>query len=406
MKTTRARRVVLAGALLLATALMTNHPAQAAPPKPTTVAVAISPDSGHLFAVSEILGQIWVSMLNAHTGRVLSAVIVPTGTSQMLVDDRSGHVFLSSRDATVMLSTRTGRILAHLTWTSGNADMQALAGRLGFLYMTAGARLHQIDARTGRELRSAPLSSRPFASVVVHEGTGRIFTLDGAGLLRIYNAGILQLLQTITIHNPPPASTLPLVPVLSAAENEDAVFLISGPTRQVVTMLDAATGAVRRTVRVPVPSAIAVALDAQTSHAFIVSSGNAGEPPYTNGVVMTVDMTTGRVLRTVQVGVGAGPLAVDPSTDHLFVLSLPPVRNHDAINVWSASVSMIDTRTGSLLRTTAIPETVLAASRLAVNSANHRVYVSWATFQGNSLTVLDSRSDALLPRLFLASEGG
>jgi DNA-binding beta-propeller fold protein YncE len=123
-------------------------------------------------------------------------------------------------------------------------------------------------------------------------------------------------------------------------------------------------------------------------------------------VVTTIDMNTGQVLRTVQLGVLGADLAVDPSTDHLFVLSLPPVSNHDAINVWGARVSMIDTRTGSLLRTTAIPETVLPASRLAVDSANHRVYVSWATSQGNSLTVLDSRSDALLPRLFLASEGG
>jgi DNA-binding beta-propeller fold protein YncE len=366
--------------------------------------VAISPASGHLFVVSEILGRSWVSMLNAHTGRVLSAVTVPARTSQILVDDRSGHVFLCSRDATVMLSTHSGRVLAQRSWTSGNADMQALSGRLGFLYVTAGARLRQIDARTGRELRSAPLSSQPFASVAVHEGTGRVFTLDGAGMLRLYNARTLQLLGTTTIHNPPPASTLPIAPVLAAAEHEDAVFLISGQTRQVVTMLDAATGAVRRTVRVPVPSAVAVALDAQTGHAFIVSSGNTEEPPYTNGVVMTVDMTTGQVLRTVQVGALGADLAVDLSTEHLFMLSLPSVSNHDAINVWSARVSMIDTRTGALLRTTAIPETVLAAARLAVDSANHRVYVSWATAEGNSLTVLDSRSDALLPRLSLASD--
>jgi DNA-binding beta-propeller fold protein YncE len=166
-------------------------------------------------------------------------------------------------------------------------------------------------------------------------------------------------------------------------------------------MLDAATGAVRRTVRVPVPIAVAVALDAKTSHAFIVSTGNSSEPPYTNGVVTTVDMKTGKVLRTVQVGALGAVLAVDPSTDHLFVLSLPPVSKQGTINVWSARVSMIDTRTGALLRSTTIPETVIVASRLAVDSANHRVYVTWATTKANSLTVLDSRTNALLPRLAL-----
>ncbi len=391
---------------MLAAALSTNQPAPAAPAPPTAVAVAVSPASGHLFAVSEILGQSWASMLNAHTGRVLSAVTVPTGTSQILVDERSGHVFLSSRDATVMLSTRTGRILTQLTWRGGDADMQALAGRLGFLYVSAGSRLHQIDSRTGRELRSAPLSSQAFASVAVHEGAGRVFTLDGAGMLRIYNARTLQLLRTISIHDPPLASTLALAPVLTAAEAEHAVILISGQTRQVVTLLDAATGAVLRTLQLPVPSGVAVALDAKTSHAFIVSTGNTGEPPYTNGVVTTIDMHTGKLLRTVQVGVSAGELAVDPSTAHLFVLSLPPVSEQGSINVWSATVSMIDMRTGSLVRTTMIPETVIVASRLAVDTANHRVYLTWATSNGNSLTVLDSRTNALLPRLLLASEGG
>jgi DNA-binding beta-propeller fold protein YncE len=82
------------------------------------------------------------------------------------------------------------------------------------------------------------------------------------------------------------------------------------------------------------------------------------------------------------------------------------VSEQGSINVWSATVSMIDMRTGSLVRTTMIPETVIVASRLAVDTANHRVYLTWATSNGNSLTVLDSRTNALLPRLLLASEGG
>jgi|SRR5579872_1175320 len=406
MNTRRATTLLMAGPMVLAAALGANHPARASQPHPTAVAVAVTPSGGRLFAVSEVLGRSWVSMLNAHTGRVLNAITVPTGTSQILVDDRSGHVFLSSRDATVMLSTRTGRILARLTWQSGNADMQALASRLGFLYVTAGARLHQISAETGRELRSAPLSSQPFASVAVDEGTGHIFTLDGAGIFRIYNARSLQLLRRTAIHNAAPAFTLPIAPVLEVAEAQNIVFLISGPSRQAVTMLDAATGAVRQTVRVPAPSGISVALDAKTSHAFIASTGNAGEPPYTNGVVTTINMKTGKVLRTVQVGVGAGRLAVDPSTNHVFVLSLPPVSKQGGINFWSARVSMIDARTGALLRATTIPETVPTASRLGVDSVNHRVYLTWATSAGNSLTVLDSRTDALLPPLVLAREPG
>lgn len=402
MKMRRVRTVLMAGAMVVTTVLVAQLPAQASQPQPTAVAVAISPASGHLFAVSEILGKSWVSMLNAHTGSVVNTTTVPAGMSQILVDDRSGHFFLSSRDATAMLSTRTGRILARLSWNSGNADMQALAGRLGFLYVTAGSRLHQIAIRTGRELRSVPLSSRPFASVAVHQGKARVFTLDGAGILRVYDARTLKLLRKISIHGSPPAFTLAISPVLTAAEKQNAVLLISGQTRQVVTMLDATSGAVRRTFRLPIPVGVAVALDAKASHAFIVSSGNGGTPPATNGVVMTVDVKTGKVLRTVQVGAMAASLAVDPSTSHLFVLSLPPVSKQGAINFWSARVSMIDTRTGALVHATTIPKMVLAASRVAVDSANHRAYVTWATTKGNSLTVLETHTGALLPRLALA----
>ena len=119
-----------------------------------------------------------------------------------------------------------------------------------------------------------------------------------------------------------------------------------------------------------------------------------------------MDLAGAAVLRTGQVGVVGADLAVDPATHHLFVLSLPPMSAQGGLDLWAATVSMIDTRTGAVLRATTIPETVIVASHLAVDSAHHRVYVSWATAQGNSLTVLDSRSDALLPRLFLASEGG
>lgn len=122
-------------------------------------------------------------------------------------------------------------------------------------------------------------------------------------------------------------------------------------------------------------------------------------------MVTTVDMHTGKVLRTMPVGVGGGHFAVDPVIDHLFVLGLPPVSKQGSRNVWSATVGVIDMRTGSVLRATTIPDTMFAASRLAVDTVNHRVYLAWAMSNSIALTVLDSRTDALLPRLFLAFEG-
>jgi DNA-binding beta-propeller fold protein YncE len=414
MKTKRTGAALAAAAIVVA-GILTAHRAQAkiSAPQPTAVAVAVSPASGHLFSVSEVLGKSWVSMLNAHSGRLLYAADVPTGTSQILVDDRSGHVFLTSRDVTVTLSTANGRIVSRLTWTSGNADMQALAGRLGFLYVTAGGRLHQIATRTGRELRSAPLSSFPFASVAVLEGSARVFTLDGAHTLRIYDARTLRLVRTTRINNAPPEATLAVAPALTVAEKPEAVLVLSGKTLQDVGVLDVAGGAVRRTFHVPIPVVDNIAVDPRTKHAFAVSFGvpapftTGGEQhPPISGAVTTVDIATGKILNTVQPGAMAAFSAVDPSTGHVFVLSRPPLSKENSVNFWSARVSMIDTRTGALLRPTTIPETAIAAARLAVDSTNHRVYLTWATSSGNSLTVLDSRTNKLLPRLFLASGSG
>jgi hypothetical protein len=249
---------------------------------------------------------------------------------------------------------------------------------LDFLYVTAGSRLHQIDTRTGRDLRSAPLSSQPFASIAVHEGKGCAFTLDGAGLFRIYDARTLKLLRKISIGNRPPASSLAIAPVVTAVENQNAVFLLSGPTRQVVTTLDAASGAARRKIRLQTPAVVDVALDAKTRHAFIVSLG-VPSPPATNGEGTAIDMKTGKLLRSVQPGAMAAYSEVDSLTGHLFVLSRPPLSKQGTVDFWSARVTMIDTRAGALVRETTIPETVIAASRVPVDSGNHRVYLTWAT---------------------------
>ena len=89
------------------------------------------------------------------------------------------------------------------------------------------------------------------------------------------------------------------------------------------------------------PSALAV--DPRSGHVFVANSAD-------NTVTM-LDARTGRVLRTTVVGSAPEQLQVNPHTAHAFVLSAD-----------DGSVSVLDTRSGAVLRTL----------RLGAGPAEHR----------------------------------
>ncbi len=156
-----------------------------------------------------------------------------------------------------------------------------------------------------------------------------------------------------------------------------------------VSVLDTATGKVLRGTPVGVgPQAIAV--NAHAGRVFVVNSylHKSGQ-----GTVSMLDARDGRLLRTIQVGAIPFDVVVDEGTNRAFILNtyLP---GYTAVERANANVSVLDATTGRLLRTVDLgpnPEPGLGHA-FFLDALHGRVYVS----EPAGLGVLDAGSGALL----------
>jgi len=142
------------------------------------------------------------------------------------------------------------------------------------------------------------------------------------------------------------------------------------------------------TVRVGQNPAL-VAIDARDQRIFVANEGPLTFDyalPTQPGSVSVIDGRTGAVLRTVRVGQGPVSLAFDAPTGRVFVLCTGRINTVSGFMSRGGSVSVLDAATGALLRTLPVGPTLLTISgpgttptgrqALAVDSASGRVYVA------------------------------
>lgn len=125
-------------------------------------------------------------------------------------------------------------------------------------------------------------------------------------------------------------------------------------------------------------------LDARTHRAFFITDAAIpgqipprGVPSYLD----TVDMTTGALVRSVQLGPAPFALVIDEQTARVFVA-----------DIVDGTVRMFDARNGAFLRTLSISP--LAPNDLAVDAQTGRVFVASTLY--NAVSTLDARTGALL----------
>src|SRR5207248_3076665 len=130
------------------------------------------------------------------------------------------------------------------------------------------------------------------------------------------------------------------------------------------------------------PFAFAVAVDKRAGRALVVSASadSWNGAPTGQGRVSVLDARTGALLRTVNVGPGSVTLAVDERAGHAFVANTGRIQwyhNADGTDSYRAvnpSLSLLDTRTGRVLRTITLGGQVPYA--LAVDARTSRVFVA------------------------------
>jgi DNA-binding beta-propeller fold protein YncE len=204
-----------------------------------------------------------------------------------------------------------------------------------FVANSNGQSVSMLDARTGTMLATLPLGGVPIA-IALDETRGRVFTLNACA------------------------------PMSQAHPEQRCLGLPSS-----VSVLDL-RGILRGTVAVG-NGAIALAVD---EHAGRVLVANAADGTL---AVLNAD---GRVLRTVDVGGSPVALAVDARTGHAFLTSVDRFGR-------GSRVSMVDSRTGTILRTIVVGHVV---SNIVCDARAGRVLVSGE----NGLRLLDTRTGQIL----------
>jgi DNA-binding beta-propeller fold protein YncE len=151
-------------------------------------AVVVDRHTQHVFV--PVGGPGSVSMLDAHTGRLLRTVRISADPHHIALDERIGRVYVLSDDTTLSaIDTRTGALLAtrtlrHVTggFVGYGIGVDAPAGRV---IVCEGDRAHVLDARRVREVTTVDLGSGPFTGncdVAVDEAVHVAYISSPSGL--------------------------------------------------------------------------------------------------------------------------------------------------------------------------------------------------------------------------------
>ncbi len=306
-------------------------------------AIAVDTRRGRVFTVS-YNGRIQV--FDAASGRLRRAIAARSSARGIAVDSRTGHVFIAEWGR---------RFPGH-----GSVSM--------------------IDGASGRVLRTTVVGMNP-ASITVDEATERVFVSDyyGVSVLDARSGVLMRAIEEYGIGFTPIAIDEQRARAFAVTSYNDPLGRPASGENNVY-VLDAATGLLLR--RVPnMHGPIAVAVDRTTGRIFTSNWGDGGS-------VSMIDPRRGAILRTVRIApsgrdVAPDALAVDARTNRVFVVS------YDEVGASRGHVSIIDARSGALLKTVTVGD---IATAIAVSERTGRVFV----VAENGVTVLDAASGTVL----------
>lgn len=158
------------------------------------------------------------------------------------------------------------------------------------------------------------------------------------------------------------------------------------------------------------PNPMAVTVDERTGRVFVLNAGplskSSPSRPYPElvgpGSVAVLDATTGRLMRTTQVGMSPVQAALDATAGRLYVLSQQPFELGTSDVPQAGSVAALDATTGRLVRTTDVGVNAVA---LAVDERRGRVFALARESQGSDdpstgdTSVLDAATGTLVRTL-------
>jgi DNA-binding beta-propeller fold protein YncE len=215
-----------------------------------------------------------------------------------------------------VLDAHTGRLL--YTFAAGKTPVwMAMDARTGRAFVVAGAGtgLRVLDPRNGHLQRTVLAGLHP-RMLVVDEQIGRAFVLTDAGI-SVLDTRSGAVLRNVAVGQGRPTG-LPLLDARSGRVFDAIVSLAHAPRPGSVIVLDARSGMLIRTVALR-DSPGSLVVDERVGRVVVLTRGWPG----TINSVSILDARTGAFLRTLPVGVAANGMAVDERNGHVFVINGP-----------------------------------------------------------------------------------
>jgi len=380
------------------------------------ISLQAPPHTGHVVvderagrAIVAGAGRGSVSVIATDTGRLVHTTVL-SGGSLGLAAVAAGHVFVPGAasgatgpsDALYMLDTRRGTLLHTTTIPfdplaigddgQGKRIFVVSAGGMkgdGVTFLGAGF-VSMIDARSGMMRWHAGVGVHP-AAVAVDATTRRVFVVNAGQMGRTgLSPGSVSVLAAATGRV---VATIPVgrgAVAVAVDDRTGRVFVANEESRS-ISMLDARSGVVPRTV--PVGFATALAVDEVVGRVIVANGGS--------GTVSVLDAATGAIVRTVLVGGGPEAVSIDARNHRAFITStgggsgavprrLPRVLS-GLVSLFvdphaQTYVSVLDTRSGTLLRDVHIGGG--APREIAVDQRTGHAFMT--TPDSNGVSMLDA----------------
>lgn len=186
--------------------------------------------------------------------------------------------------------------------------------------------------------------------------------------------------------------SLPAAPTDMAVDNQTGRTFVLNDGNNSVSLIDTHTGRLVRTVSLGIgtfpPLALIMAIDARANRVVVASRGT---------YISILDARTGTLLHTIRGGISPEHIAVDTRTGRTFIS-----------NALSSSVTVVDTRRGRLLRTTHVDGQPYA---LVVDERSGRVFVKSDGGRGvpgpvKLVSMLDGTSGRLVRTVTVGHDSG
>lgn len=381
---------------------------------PDPVDMLIDPATRHVFVTADT-GDV-VSVLDAHSGRLLAETKVGYEPTLMALDSRTEHLVVLNSNADIhprgktkygsisIIDVRRNRVIrtVPLRWNPYAVVVDSGAGR-AFVVGNTRAML-VLDTATGATVRTvqlpAGLELDAMAGTMRFDPlTHHVFIQGSTVTLDRLIGGMVVTVDSLsgTVLR---AQTLATNPIDTALNGAGGRLYVSGtdtpsgtlPGPHAVTgtvsILDTATGRLLRTERhvyraadIFLQSADTIMYDGVTGHLF-VEDHRAG--------AITMLGSDGTPLRTISSLAGASALAVYGARHHLFVT----IERTETAGI--AQIDVLDTRTGALVQTLPLdPSTFVFPQVTAVNGATGHVFIAYRS--DAVLTLADGVAPQPLP---------